>query len=95
MGSNPVGGYLRNELSWQGTTPTWLGQWRTWLALDMGQVDMGNQGDEWRGMVGTAVGWEQRYRHFTGNVSVGFPLSAPAWLNADPWVLYYRASVAF
>ncbi|HDX8593545.1 TPA: hypothetical protein RQN76_004426, partial [Aeromonas dhakensis] len=93
--SGDVGGYLRNELSWQGTTPTWLGQWRTWLALDMGQVDMGNQGDEWRGMVGTAVGWEQRYRHFTGNVSVGFPLSAPAWLNADPWVLYYRASVAF
>lgn len=93
--SGDVGGYLRNELSWQGTTPNWLGQWRTWLALDMGQVDMGNQGDEWRGMVGTAVGWEQRYRHFTGNVSVGFPLSAPAWLNADPWVLYYRASVAF
>ncbi|MGU5653850.1 ShlB/FhaC/HecB family hemolysin secretion/activation protein [Aeromonas allosaccharophila] len=93
--SGDVGGYLRNELSWQGAAPTWLGQWRTWLALDMGRVDMGNQGDEWRGMVGTAVGWEQRYRHFTGNVSVGFPLSAPAWLNADPWVLYYRASVAF
>lgn len=44
--------------------------------------------------LGTAIGWEQRYRHFTGNISVGFPL-APAWLNADPWVLYYRASVAF
>jgi hemolysin activation/secretion protein len=93
--SGDVGGYLRNEASWQGATPAWLGQWRTWLALDMGRVDMGNQGDEWRGMVGTAIGWEQRYRHFIGNVSVGFPLSAPAWLNADPWVLYYRASVTF
>lgn len=93
--SGDVGGYLRNEVSWQGVAPVWLGQWRTWLALDMGRVDMGNQGDTWRGMVGTALGWEQRYRHFTGNVSVGFPLSAPAWLNADPWVLYYRASVAF
>jgi hemolysin activation/secretion protein len=93
--SGDVGGYLRSELSWQGATPAWLGQWRTWLALDMGRVDMGNQGDEWRGLVGTAIGWEQRYRHFTGNISVGFPLSAPAWLNADPWVLYYRASVAF
>lgn len=60
-----------------------------------GASGYGQSGDEWRGMVGTAVGWEQRYRHFTGNVSVGFPLSAPAWLNADPWVLYYRASVAF
>lgn len=93
--SGDVGGYLRNEVSWQGAVPAWLGQWRTWLALDMGRVDMGNQGGVWRGMVGTAIGWEQRYRHFTGNISVGFPLSAPAWLNADPWVLYYRASVPF
>jgi hemolysin activation/secretion protein len=93
--SGDVGGYLRNEVSWQGTVPVWLGQWRTWLALDMGRIDMGNQGDEWRGMVGSAIGWEQRYRHFTGNLSLGFPLSAPSGLNADPWVLYYRATLAF
>lgn len=93
--SGDVGGYLRNEVNWQGATPAWLGQWRTWLALDMGRVDLGNQGDEWRGMVGTAIGWEQRYRYFTGNLSVGFPIRSPDWLKADPWVLYYRASVVF
>lgn len=89
------GGYLRNEVSWQGQTPTWLGQWRTWLALDMGRVDLGNQQDTWRSLVGAAAGWEQRYRHFTANLSVGVPVSAPGWLNPDPWVLYYRASVTF
>jgi hemolysin activation/secretion protein len=93
--SGDVGGYLRNEVSWQSAAPAWLGQWRTWLALDMGRVDMSNQGDEWRGMVGTAMGWEQRYRHVTTHISIGFPVSAPGWLNPDPWVLYYRASVAF
>lgn len=93
--SGDTGGYLRNELSLQGDSPDWLGQWKGWLALDMGRLDMGNQGDSWRGMVGTAIGWEQRYHHFTGGVSLGIPLSAPGWLNADPWVLYYRASVPF
>ncbi|WP_429068297.1 ShlB/FhaC/HecB family hemolysin secretion/activation protein [Aeromonas bestiarum] len=93
--SGDVGGYLRNELSWQAQTPAWLGQWRGWLALDMGRVDLGNQGDRWRGMVGTALGWEQRYRHVAGNLSVGFPISAPAWLNADPYVLNYRLSINF
>uniref|UniRef100_UPI002B479CDC ShlB/FhaC/HecB family hemolysin secretion/activation protein n=3 Tax=Aeromonas TaxID=642 RepID=UPI002B479CDC len=93
--SGDVGGYLRNELSWQAQTPAWLGQWRGWLALDMGRVDLGNQGDRWRGMVGTALGWEQRYRHVAGNLSVGFPISAPAWLNADPYVVNYRLSINF
>ncbi|MDM5151938.1 ShlB/FhaC/HecB family hemolysin secretion/activation protein [Aeromonas salmonicida] len=93
--SGDVGGYLRNEVSWQAQTPAWLGQWRSWLAFDMGRVDLGNQGDSWRGMVGTAIGWEQRYRHVTGNLSVGFPISAPAWLNADPYVLNYRLSINF
>lgn len=93
--SGESGGYLRNELSWQGQAPSWLGQWRTWLALDMGRVDLGNQQDGWRSLVGTAMGWEQRYRHVTTHISIGFPVSAPGWLNPDPWVLYYRASVAF
>jgi hemolysin activation/secretion protein len=26
---------------------------------------------------------------------VGFPISAPAWLNADPYVLNYRLSINF
>ena len=93
--SGDVGGYLRNEVSWQAQTPAWLGQWRSWLAFDMGRVDLGNQGDSWRGMVGTAIGWEQRYRHVTGNLSVGFPISAPAWLNAAPYILNYRLSINF
>uniref|UniRef100_UPI0005747958 ShlB/FhaC/HecB family hemolysin secretion/activation protein n=2 Tax=Aeromonas hydrophila TaxID=644 RepID=UPI0005747958 len=93
--SGDIGGYLRNELSWQAQTPAWLGQWRGWLALDMGRVDLGNQGDRWRRMVGTALGWEQRYRHVAGNLSVGFPISAPAWLNADPYVVNYRLSINF
>lgn len=93
--SGDIGGYLRNEVSWQGQSPAWLGQWRTWLALDMGRVDLGNQQDSWRNLVGTAAGWEQRYQHFTANISIGFPVSAPGWLNPDPWVLYYRASVTF
>ncbi|MFC5707131.1 ShlB/FhaC/HecB family hemolysin secretion/activation protein [Aeromonas eucrenophila] len=93
--SGDSGGYLRNEVSWQGQSPAWLGQWRTWLALDMGRVDLGNQQDTWRNLVGAAVGWEQRYRHATANISIGLPVSAPDWLNPDPWVLYYRASVTF
>ncbi|PJG59883.1 ShlB/FhaC/HecB family hemolysin secretion/activation protein [Aeromonas cavernicola] len=93
--SGDVGGYLRSEVSWQGAVPHWLGQWRSWLALDMGRVDMAEQGDGWHDLVGTAIGWEQRYRYFTGNISVGFPLSAPDWLDADDWVLYYRATVPF
>lgn len=93
--SGDTGGYLRNEVSWQGQSPAWLGQWRTWLALDLGRVDLGNQQDSWRSLVGTAAGWEQRYQHFTANISIGFPVSAPGWLNPDPWVLYYRASVTF
>lgn len=93
--SGDTGGYLRNEVSWHGQSPAWLGQWRTWLALDMGRVDLGNQQDSWRSLVGTAAGWEQRYQHFTANISIGFPISAPGWLNPDPWVLYYRASVTF
>ncbi|WP_421246931.1 ShlB/FhaC/HecB family hemolysin secretion/activation protein [Aeromonas sanarellii] len=93
--SGERGGYLRNELSWQGQAPAWLGQWRSWLALDMGRVDLVNQGDSWRSLVGTAIGWEQRYQYVAASVSVGAPLSAPDWLNADSWVLYYRASVLF
>ena len=93
--SGDSGGYLRNEVSWQGQSPAWLGQWRAWLALDMGRVDLGNQQDRWRSLIGTAAGWEQRYGRLTTNVSLGFPVSAPGWLNPDPLVLYYRASVTF
>ncbi|SLM63257.1 ShlB/FhaC/HecB family hemolysin secretion/activation protein [Dickeya aquatica] len=88
--------YWRNEMTWQAGQLPGLGAIGVLAALDGGQLYNHRQDTEtaaslWGGAVGlTASGGALSHQ-----VTVGWPLAYPAWLEPDRVVVSYRAGVAF
>ncbi|WP_350304327.1 ShlB/FhaC/HecB family hemolysin secretion/activation protein [Photorhabdus viridis] len=89
------GGYLRNELNWQVSKFSALGELALigaldagWLQKKTGQIDGGN-------VAGTALGVSLTNRRFSQMMTLGTPLTHPNHLKPDNWVVYWSASLIF
>lgn len=89
--SGDNGGYWRNELNWSPFRLPYLGNITLLAAVDGGYLrhdsaDSFASGTLWGG----AIGLGSRNRYFASQLTVGWPLAHPDWLNPDRVSVYYR-----
>lgn len=94
--SGDTGGYLRNQINWRVPAPSWAGNVSMGVAADAGRV-VPVAGEPLSGgtVVGSAIFASAAFKHFSGSVSVGKPLRAPAQLDADPLVAGLQLATSF
>ncbi|AUC40852.1 Hemolysin transporter protein ShlB precursor [Dickeya solani] len=90
------GAYWRNELNWQAWQLPVLGNVTFMAAVDGGHLYNHKQDDStaaslWGGAVGVTVA----SRWLSQQVTVGWPISYPAWLQPDTVVVGYRVGLSF
>lgn len=90
------GAYWRNELNWQVWQLPLLGSVTFMGAVDGGHLYNHKQDDStaaslWGGAVGVTVA----NRWLSQQVTVGWPISYPAWLQPDTMVMGYRVGLSF
>ncbi|MCI4237795.1 ShlB/FhaC/HecB family hemolysin secretion/activation protein [Dickeya dianthicola] len=90
------GAYWRNELNWQAWQLPVLGSVTFMAAVDGGHLYNHKQDDAtaaslWGGAVGVTVA----SRWLSQQVTVGWPISYPAWLQPDTMVVGYRVGLSF
>ncbi|MEE3649188.1 MULTISPECIES: ShlB/FhaC/HecB family hemolysin secretion/activation protein [unclassified Brenneria] len=90
------GGYWRNEINWRPVALPLLGELTLTAALDGGHLSA-HQGDgESAGTLwGAALGAGVANRYLAQQITVGWPLDYPGWLNPDAIAVYYRIGVSF
>ncbi|QDX31972.1 ShlB/FhaC/HecB family hemolysin secretion/activation protein [Dickeya poaceiphila] len=90
------GAYWRNELNWQVWQLPVLGNVTFMAAVDGGHLYNHKQDDAtaaslWGGAVGATVA----NRWLSQQVTVGWPISYPSWLQPDTMVVGYRVGLSF
>ncbi|WP_219951197.1 ShlB/FhaC/HecB family hemolysin secretion/activation protein [Dickeya zeae] len=90
------GAYWRNELNWQTWQLPVVGTVTFMAAIDGGHLYNHKQDDAtaaslWGGAVGVTVA----NRWLSQQVTMGWPISYPAWLQPDTMVVGYRVGVSF
>ncbi len=92
--SGDEGYYWRNDASYIFGQWPYLGQVSAQIALDTGSIVKDKQDELERGsLMGGSLALRTQAKHFSGSLSVGFPIAAPSRLNADDYVVYYRLNV--
>lgn len=92
--SGDSGGFWRNELNRTLPVRPWLGELSALAALDGGYLRSGREDSEARGaLLGAALGVSSRGRRISHQVTVGWPLVSPDWLQPDSVAVYYRLAL--
>lgn len=93
--SGDKGGYWRNEVNRTLVTLPYLGSINALAALDGGWLHRDKQDANASGTLwGGAVGLGSRNRYFGSQLTVGWPLAYPDWLQPDRVSVYYRVNIA-
>ncbi|VXC48206.1 Outer membrane transporter CdiB [Enterobacterales bacterium 8AC] len=92
--SGDNGGYWRNEVNWSPFSLPYLGTITLLGAVDGGYLRHDSQDTYASGTLwGGAVGLGSRNRYFGSQLTVGWPLSHPSWLEPDRVSVYYRINI--
>lgn len=88
------GAYWRNEVDWQAASLPWLGTLTFSAALDGGWLDRQRGQIEGGTLSGTALGVASQGRRVNQSLTVARPLSWPAALHPDRWVIYWQTGIS-
>lgn len=92
--SGDKGGYWRNEVNWTPFSLPYLGDISVLAAVDGGYLRHDSQDSYASGSLwGGAVGLGSRNRYFGSQLTVGWPLAHPSWLEPDRVSVYYRINI--
>ncbi|PWC22437.1 hemolysin activator protein [Brenneria roseae subsp. roseae] len=90
------GGYWRNEINWRPMALPLLGELTLTAALDGGHLFSHHGDSESAGTLwGAAVGAGVANRYLSQQITVGWPLDYPDWLQPDAVAVYYRMGLSF